>query len=52
MRGKALPVVILQYDSFDGTESITVCAFTTDDTDAPRAIRNEIAVFYTIEITI
>ena len=33
--GKARPVVILQDDSFDGTESITVCAFTTDDTDAP-----------------
>ena len=28
-------VVILQDDSFDGTESITICAFTTDDTDAP-----------------
>jgi mRNA interferase MazF len=33
--GKARPVVILQDDSFDGTESITICAFTTDDTDAP-----------------
>jgi mRNA interferase MazF len=33
--GKARPVVILQDDSFDGTESITTCAFTTDDTDAP-----------------
>lgn len=22
-------------DSFDGTESITICAFTTDNTDAP-----------------
>jgi mRNA interferase MazF len=32
--GKARPVVILQDDSFDGTESITICAFTTDDTDA------------------
>jgi mRNA interferase MazF len=32
---KARPVVILQDDSFDGTESITICAFTTDDTDAP-----------------
>ena len=29
--GKARPVVILQDDSFDGTESITICAFTTDD---------------------
>ena len=33
--GKARPVVILQDDSFDGTESITICTFTTDDTDAP-----------------
>jgi mRNA interferase MazF len=33
--GKARPVVILQDDSFDGTESITICAFTTDDTHAP-----------------
>jgi mRNA interferase MazF len=33
--GKARPVVVLQDDSFDGTESITICAFTTDDTDAP-----------------
>ena len=33
--GKARPVVILQDDSFDGTESITICASTTDDTDAP-----------------
>ena len=33
--GKARPVVILQDDSFDGTETITICAFTTDDTDAP-----------------
>ena len=33
--GKARPVVILQDDSFDGTESITICAFTTDDTNAP-----------------
>jgi mRNA interferase MazF len=33
--GKARPVVILQDDSFDGPKSITICAFTTDDTDAP-----------------
>jgi len=33
--GNARPVVILQDDSFDGTESITICAFITDDTDAP-----------------
>ena len=33
--GKARPVVILQDDSFDGTDSITICAFTTDETEAP-----------------
>jgi mRNA interferase MazF len=33
--GKPRPVVIVQDDSFDGTDSITICAFTTDDTDAP-----------------
>lgn len=33
--GKPRPVVIVQGDSFDGTASITVCAFTTDPTDAP-----------------
>lgn len=33
--GKPRPVVILQDDSFDATDSITVCAFTTDETDAP-----------------
>jgi mRNA interferase MazF len=33
--GKPRPVVILQDDSFAGTDSITVCAFTTDVTDAP-----------------
>ncbi|MGA9008710.1 MAG: type II toxin-antitoxin system PemK/MazF family toxin [Xanthobacteraceae bacterium] len=33
--GKPRPVVILQDDSFDATDSITVCAFTTDPTDAP-----------------
>jgi mRNA interferase MazF len=33
--GKPRPVVILQDDSFDSTASITVCAFTTDETDAP-----------------
>jgi mRNA interferase MazF len=27
--------VILQDDRFDGTDSVTVCAFTTDPTDAP-----------------
>ena len=33
--GKPRPVVILQDDSFDATNSITVCAFTTDETEAP-----------------
>jgi mRNA interferase MazF len=33
--GKPRPAVILQDDSFDGTDSITVCAFTTDETKAP-----------------
>ncbi len=33
--GKPRPVVILQDDRFDSTDSITVCAFTTDSTDAP-----------------
>lgn len=33
--GKPRPVVILQDDSFDATASITVCAFTTDPTEAP-----------------
>jgi len=33
--GKPRPVVIVQDDRFDMTDSITVCAFTTDPTDAP-----------------
>jgi mRNA interferase MazF len=33
--GKPRPVVIVQDDSFDATDSITVCAFTTDGTEAP-----------------
>jgi mRNA interferase MazF len=33
--GKARPVVIVQDDSFDETDSVTICAFTTDETDAP-----------------
>jgi mRNA interferase MazF len=32
---KPRPVVVIQDDSFDATDSITVCAFTTDETDAP-----------------
>jgi len=33
--GKPRPVVIVQDDSFDATNSVTVCAFTTDPTEAP-----------------
>src|SRR5437588_12184487 len=32
---KPRPVVIVQDDSFDATASITICAFTTDETEAP-----------------
>ncbi len=33
--GKPRPVVIIQDDRFDATDSATVCAFTTDPTEAP-----------------
>lgn len=33
--GKPRPAVIVQDDRFDATESITVCVFTTDPTEAP-----------------
>jgi mRNA interferase MazF len=33
--GKPRPVVIVQDDRFDATASVTICAFTTDPTDAP-----------------
>jgi mRNA interferase MazF len=33
--GKPRPVVILQEDRFDATDSVTVCALTSDSTDAP-----------------
>jgi mRNA interferase MazF len=33
--GKPRPVVILQDDRFDRTDSLTICAFTTDPTEAP-----------------
>lgn len=33
--GRPRPVVILQDDRFDATVSVTVCAFTTDPTEAP-----------------
>jgi mRNA interferase MazF len=32
---KPRPVVIVQDDSFDAADSITVCAFATDETEAP-----------------
>ena len=33
--GQPRPIVVVQDDSFDATNSITICAFTTDETDAP-----------------
>lgn len=33
--GKPRPAVIVQDDLFDATDSVTLCAFTTDETDAP-----------------
>ncbi|HKY85609.1 MAG TPA: type II toxin-antitoxin system PemK/MazF family toxin [Pseudorhodoplanes sp.] len=33
--GKPRPVVVVQDDAFDATDSITICAFTTDATEAP-----------------
>ena len=33
--GKPRPAVIIQEDRFNGTSSITLCAFTTDPVDAP-----------------
>ncbi len=33
--GKPRPAVILQEDRFDSTSSITLCVFTTDQTEAP-----------------
>jgi len=33
--GKPRPVVIIQDDRFDATDSVTLCAFTTDPTEAP-----------------
>jgi mRNA interferase MazF len=40
--GKPRPAVIVQDDAFDRTESVTICAFTTDMTEAPL-FRVEIA---------
>lgn len=43
--GKPRPAVIVQDDNFDGTDSVTICAFTTDETEAPlfrlRVVPNE-----------
>ena len=33
--GEPRPVVVVQDDSFDATDSVTICAFTTDKTEAP-----------------
>jgi mRNA interferase MazF len=33
--GKPRPAVILQDDRFDATDSLTICVFTTDPTEAP-----------------
>jgi mRNA interferase MazF len=33
--GKPRPAVLVQDDDFDATQSITICAFTTDPTEAP-----------------
>lgn len=33
--GKPRPCVIVQDDAFDATHSLTICAFTSDPTDAP-----------------
>ena len=33
--GKPRPVVIVQDDRFDATSSVTICAFTSDPTEAP-----------------
>jgi mRNA interferase MazF len=33
--GKPRPAVVVQEDRFEATSSVTLCAFTTDPTDAP-----------------
>lgn len=33
--GKPRPAVVVQDDRFDATASVTVCVFTTDQTEAP-----------------
>lgn len=37
--GKPRPVVVVQDDSFDRTESVTICPFTTDATTARLGAR-------------
>nr|WP_074063940.1 type II toxin-antitoxin system PemK/MazF family toxin [Rhizobium etli] len=34
--GKPRPVVVVHDEAFDATDSIIICAFTTDETDAPH----------------
>jgi mRNA interferase MazF len=33
--GKPRPAVVIQDNRFDATDSVTICAFTTDPTEAP-----------------
>ena len=33
--GKPWPVTVIQDDRFDATDSVTICTFTTDPTEAP-----------------
>jgi mRNA interferase MazF len=33
--GKPRPAVLIQDDAFDATGSVTICAFTSDETEAP-----------------
>lgn len=33
--GKPRPVVVVQDDSFDATDSVTICAFTSNEIEAP-----------------
>ena len=34
--GKPRPAVVIQDDQFDATDSVTVCPFTSDPTEAPQ----------------
>ena len=36
--GKPRPIVIVQDDAFDGTDSVAICAFTTDPTEASATV--------------